>query len=80
MTFDIDSNGILHVTAKEKNTNKEQKITIQNSTNLSDDEVERMKKEAEEHADEDKKRKELVEAKNQNPSVAFEMDKQVKVW
>lgn len=80
VTFDIDSNGILHVTAKDKNTNKEQKITIQNSTNLSDDEVERMKKEAEEHADEDKKRKELVEAKNQATSVAFEMDKQVKEY
>lgn len=80
VTFDIDSNGILHVTAKDKNTSKEQKITIQNSTNLSDEEVERMKKEAEEHAEEDKKKKELVEAKNQANSVAFEMEKQLKEY
>jgi len=80
VTFDIDSNGILNVAAKEKNTGKEQKITIQNSTNLSDDEVERMKKEAEEHAEEDKKKKELVEAKNQANSVAFEIEKQLKEY
>lgn len=75
--FDIDSNGILHVTAKDKNTGKEQKITIQNSTNLSDEEIERMKKEAEEHADEDKNKRELVEAKNHANSVAFEIEKQL---
>ena len=80
VTFDIDSNGILNVAAKEKNTGKEQKITIQNSTNLSDDEVERMKKEAEEHAEDDKQRKELVEAKNQANSVAFEIEKQLKEY
>jgi molecular chaperone DnaK len=78
VTFDIDSNGILNVTAKDKNTNKEQKITIQNSTNLSDDEVESMKKDAETHAEDDKKKKELVEAKNKANSVAFEIEKQVK--
>lgn len=77
VTFDIDSNGILNVTAKDKTTNKEQKITIQNSTNLSEEEVEKMKKDAEAHADEDKKKKELVEAKNHANSVAFEIEKQL---
>jgi molecular chaperone DnaK len=78
VTFDIDSNGILNVSAKDKTTNKEQKITIQNSTNLSDEEVEQMKQDAEKHADEDKRKKELVEAKNQANGVAFEIDKQLK--
>lgn len=77
VTFDIDSNGILNVTAKDKNTNKEQKITIQNSTNLSDDEVEKMKADAEKFADEDKAKKELAEARNQAHSVSFEMEKQL---
>jgi molecular chaperone DnaK len=77
VTFDIDSNGILNVTAKDKNTNKEQKITIQNSTNLSEEEVEKMKADAEKHAEDDKKKKELVEARNQANSVAFEIEKQL---
>jgi len=77
VTFDIDSNGILHVTAKDKNTNKEQKITIANSTNLSDEEVEKMKADAEKHAEEDKQKKETAEARNQAHSVAFEMEKQL---
>ncbi|NCN03556.1 MAG: molecular chaperone DnaK [Candidatus Pacebacteria bacterium] len=80
VTFDIDSNGILHVTAKDKNTNKEQKITIQNSTNLSDDEVEKMKADAEKFADEDKAKKELAEARNQANSVSFEMEKQLEEY
>lgn len=80
VTFDIDSNGILNVTAKEKNTGKEQKITIQNSTNLSEEEVEKMKADAEKHAEEDKKKKELVEARNQANSVAFEIEKQLKEY
>ena len=78
VTFDIDSNGILHVTAKEKNTGKEQKITIQNSTNLSKEEVEKMKADAEKYADEDKRKKELIEARNHANSVAFEIEKQLK--
>jgi molecular chaperone DnaK len=78
VTFDIDSNGILHVTAKEKNTGKEQKISIQNSTNLSDEEVEKMKADAEKYADEDKKKRELIEARNHANSVAFEIEKQLK--
>lgn len=77
VTFDIDSNGILNVSAKDKTSGKEQKITIQNSTNLSDDEVEKMKADAEAHADEDKKKKEMVEARNHASSVAFEIDKQL---
>ena len=78
VTFDIDSNGILHVTAKDKTSGKEQKITIQNSTNLSKEEVEKMKADAEKHADEDKKKKETVEARNHASSVAFEIEKQLK--
>jgi len=80
VTFDIDSNGILNVSAKEKTTGKEQKITIQNSTNLSDDEVEQMKADAEKHADEDKKKKELIEARNKANGVAFELEKQLKEY
>lgn len=80
VTFDIDSNGILNVTAKDKNTGKEQKITIQNSTNLSDEEVEKMKQDAEVHAEEDKKKKELIEAKNHANSVAFEIEKQLEEY
>lgn len=80
VTFDIDSNGILHVAAKDKTSGKEQKITIQNSTNLSDEEVEKMKKDAEMHADEDKRKKELVEARNKANGVAFEIEKQLKEY
>jgi molecular chaperone DnaK len=78
VTFDIDSNGILNVSAKDKNSGKEQKITIQNSTNLSDDEVEKMKNEAEKFAETDKAKRELIEAKNKANSVAFEIEKQLK--
>ena len=76
--FDIDSNGILKVTAKDKTSGKQADITIANSTNLSDEEVEKMKKDAELHAEEDKAKKELIETKNQANSVAFEMEKQLK--
>ncbi len=65
VTFDIDANGIVNVSAKDKATNKEQSIRIQASGGLNDDDIERMVKEAEEHADEDKKRREKVEARNQ---------------
>ncbi|MFY0613404.1 MAG: molecular chaperone DnaK [Hyphomicrobiaceae bacterium] len=65
VTFDIDANGIVNVSAKDKATNKEQSIRIQASGGLSDDDIERMVKEAEQHADEDKKRREQVEARNQ---------------
>lgn len=78
VTFDIDSNGILNVAAKDKTSGKEQKITIQNSTNLSDEEVEKMKADAEKHAEEDKAKKELIESRNKANSVAFEIEKQLK--
>ena len=80
VTFDIDSNGILHVSAKEKTTGKEQKITIQNSTNISEEEVERMKAEAEKFAAEDKIKKETVETRNKATGVAFEIEKQLKEY
>ena len=68
VTFDIDANGIVNVSAKDLGTGKEQKITITASSGLSKDEVERMMKEAESHADEDKKRREEIEARNQRRS------------
>lgn len=76
--FDIDSNGILKVSAKDKTSGKEANITIQNSTNLSDEEIDKMKKDAEMNAEADKQKKELVEAKNQASSVVFELEKQMK--
>jgi len=75
VTFDIDANGILHVSAKEKTTGKEQKVTIQGATNLSEEEIERMKAEAEKHAEEDKKRKEIAEKKNQYDAIVYQMEK-----
>ncbi len=78
VTFDIDTNGILHVTAKDKTSGKEQKITIQNSTNLSEEEVERMVAEAEKHREEDEKKKKLIEARNQAEHTVFELRKQLK--
>ena len=78
VTFDIDSNGILSVSAKDKASGKEQKITIQNATNLSEEEVEKMKSEAEKHADEDKTKKELVEARNLLDNTVFASEKTIK--
>ncbi|KKT46126.1 MAG: Chaperone protein DnaK [Parcubacteria group bacterium GW2011_GWC2_44_17] len=78
VTFDIDANGILHVTAKDKATGKEQKITITGSTGLSKDEIERMKRDAELHADEDKKKKELIQERNTAESLAYTAEKTVK--
>lgn len=80
VTFDIDTNGILNVSAKDKGTGKEQKITIKNATNLSDEEVEQMKQDAEKHAAEDKEKKALAEARNQASTAAFEVDKQLKEY
>lgn len=76
--FDIDANGILHVTAKDKATNKEQKITIQGSTGLSDEEVDRMVKEAELHKAEDESRKKLVEIKNEAENVIYSSEKSIR--
>jgi len=77
VTFDIDANGVLNVSAKEKTTGKEQKVTIQGATNLSDEEIENMKQEAEKHAEEDKKRKEVAEKKNQYDTIVYQMEKMV---
>ena len=78
VTFDIDANGILHVSAKDLGTGKDQKITIQGSSGLSKEEVEKMTKEAELHAAEDKKRKESVETKNQLDSSIYQLEKAMK--
>jgi len=75
VTFDIDANGIVSVSAKDKGTGKEQKITIQASGGLSDEDIDRMIKEAEENSDADKQRKELVEAKNQAESLIHSTQK-----
>jgi len=75
VTFDIDANGIVNVSAKDKATNKEQAIRIQASGGLSDSDIERMVREAEEHADEDKKRREKVEAKNQGEALIHAAEK-----
>lgn len=78
VTFDIDSNGILSVSAKDKGTSKEQKITIQNATNLSDEEVEKMKNDAEMHAREDEEKHGLVESKNRLDATIFTGEKTLK--
>ena len=78
VTFDIDANGILKVTAKDKATDKSQEITISGSTALSDDEVDRMVKDAESHAEEDKKRKDEIEVRNQIDSLAYSTEQTVK--
>ena len=75
VTFDLDANGILNVAAKDKATNKEQKITIQGSTGLSDEEVKRMTQEAEKHAEEDKLKKECVDSRNQADTLIFTSEK-----
>jgi molecular chaperone DnaK len=77
VTFDIDANGIVSVSAKDKGTGKEQKITIQASGGLSDDEIEKMVKDAEANAENDKKRRELVEAKNQAESLIHSTEKSI---
>jgi molecular chaperone DnaK len=77
VTFDIDANGILHVSAKDLGTGREQKITIQGSSGLSKDEVDKMTKEAELNAEEDKKRREQIETRNQLDSVVYQLEKTV---
>ena len=76
--FDIDANGIVNVTAKDLGTNKEQSITITSSTNLSDEEIDRMRKEAEEHKAEDEKRKEEADTKNEAEQLVFQTEKSLK--
>lgn len=78
VTFDIDANGILHVSAKDKGTGKEQKISIQGSSGLSKDEIERAKRDAEAHAEEDKKRAEEIDTVNQADTLCFSVERQLK--
>jgi len=78
VSFDIDANGIVNVKAKDKATGKEQKITITASSGLSKEEIEKMKKDAESHAEEDKKKRELIEAKNIAESLVYTAEKTLK--
>jgi molecular chaperone DnaK len=78
VTFDIDANGILNVGARDKATGKEQKITITASTNLSKQDVERLVKEAERHAQEDRRRREVVEARNQADALIYQVEKSLR--
>lgn len=78
VTFDVDANGILNVTAKDKATNKEQSIRIEASSGLSEAEIEKMKKEAQAHAAEDKRKKEEIETKNQADNTIYQTEKQLK--
>ena len=78
VTFDIDANGLVNVSAKDMGTGKEQRITITSSTNLSEDEINKKVKEAEQYAEEDKKRKEEVEIRNKAESLVYETEKSVK--
>ena len=77
VTFDIDANGIMHVNAKDKATNKEQSIRITSSSGLSKDEIDKMKNDAKEHAAEDKKKRENIDVKNQAESLVFQTKKQI---
>ena len=78
VSFDIDANGILNVSAKDKATNKVQSVRIEATTSLNKEEVEKLKQEAAQHADEDKKQKELAEAKNQAESLLYLSEKTLK--
>jgi molecular chaperone DnaK len=80
VTFDIDANGILHVSAKDKATSKEQKIRIEASSGLNKDEIERMVRDAEKNAAEDKKRREDIDTRNRLDSLAYEVEKNAKEW
>ena len=80
VTFDIDANGILHVSAKDKATGKEQKILIEASTGLSDDEIDRMVKDADSHAAEDKERRQSIEERNRLDAMVYEVEKNTKEW
>jgi molecular chaperone DnaK len=75
VTFDLDANGVLHVTAKDKASGKESNVRIENSSGLNSDEVEKMKRDAETHADEDKRRRELIDEKNKADSLIYQVEK-----
>jgi molecular chaperone DnaK len=78
VTFDIDANGILNVSAKDLGTGKEQTIEIRSGSGLSDDEIQRMVSDAESHADEDKRQRELAEARNNGENAAYQAERQLK--
>jgi molecular chaperone DnaK len=80
VTFDIDANGILHVSAKDKATSKEQKIRIEASSGLADKDIERMVKEGESHAADDKRRREEIERRNRLDAMVYEVEKNAKEW
>ena len=80
VTFDIDANGILHVSAKDRATGKEQKVRIEASSGLSDNEIDNMVKDAQAHAEEDEERKESVEARNQLDSLVYQVEKDTGEW
>jgi molecular chaperone DnaK len=80
VTFDVDANGILNVRAKDKGTGKENKVTIQGSTGLSKEEIEKMKREAESHAAEDKKRRETIDLKNQADNLVYQSEKALREY
>ena len=80
VTFDIDANGILHVSAKDRATSKEQKIRIEASSGLTEAEIEKMVKDAESHASEDRERREKIEARNQLDSLVYQVEKDTKDW
>ena len=80
VTFDIDANGILHVAAKDKATNKEQKIRVEASSGLSDTDIDKMVKDAEQNADADKKRREEIDTRNRLDSMTYEVEKNAKEW
>jgi molecular chaperone DnaK len=77
VTFDVDANGILHVSARDKDTGAEQEVTIAESTNLDQSEVERMVREAEEHASEDRGRRQEIDARNELDSLAYQVEQLV---
>jgi molecular chaperone DnaK len=78
VTFDIDANGILNVSARDKATSREQRITISGSTQLSKEEIDRMVQDAASHTDEDRRKRELVEARNQADSLAYQVERSLK--
>jgi molecular chaperone DnaK len=80
VTFDIDANGILHVSAKDKATGKEQKIRIEASSGLGDKDIDKMVKDAEAHAAEDKRRREEIERRNRLDTMVYEVEKNSKEW
>jgi molecular chaperone DnaK len=80
VTFDIDANGILHVSAKDKATGKEQKVRIEASSGLSDSDIDKMVKEAEKNANEDKRKREEIDARNRLDSMTYEVEKNAKEW